>query len=132
MEPITVLLVDDNPAFLKAAVKFLKEHGRNEVAVIGQSGGGHEALSTAENLRPQLVLMDLSMPDLPGMILIPRLRKILPEAGVIVLSMLDAQGYRTAALAAGADEFVSKAEMFSELIPAIQQVVQARAGHKKG
>ena len=128
----TILLVDDNPVFLKTAGEFLKEHGGKAVGVIAMAGGGHEALAAAENLRPQVILMDLSIPDLPGLILIPRLRKMLPDAGIIVLSMLDTEGYRVAAFASGADEFVSKTEIFSELVPAIQRAVHARAGNEKG
>jgi len=126
MIPITVLLVDDNPTFLKVAVDFLMEHGRKEVGVIGQAGGGFEALSMAENLQPQVILVDLAMPDLPGLSLIPRLRKMLPEAGIIVLSMLDTKKYREAAFLVGADGFVSKADMFAHLIPTIRRVAQNR------
>jgi two-component system response regulator NreC len=126
MIPITILLVDDNPTFLKVAVDFLMEHGRKEVGVIGQAGGGYEALSMAENLQPQVIVVDLAMPDLPGLSLIPRLRKMLPEAGIIVLSMLDTKRYREAAISVGADGFVSKADMFAHLIPAIRQAAQSR------
>jgi len=126
MIPITVLLVDDNPTFLKVAVDFLMEYGREEIGVIGQAGGGFEALSMAENLQPHVILVDLAMPDLPGLSLIPRLRKMLPDAGIIVLSMLDTKRYRETALSVGADGFVSKADMFAHLIPAIRRAVQNR------
>lgn len=128
MIPVTVLLVDDNPTFLKVAVEFLKEHGRDEIGVIGQACGGLEGLTMAENLRPQVILVDLAMPDLPGLSLIPRLRKMIPESGIIVLSMMDTRRYREAALGVGADGFVSKADMFGHLIPAIRRVAQTRWG----
>jgi len=129
MTPINILLVDDNKVFLKTAVKYLKECGRNKIAVICQANGGREALAMAETLRPQAILIDLAMSDLTGLMLIPRLRKVLPEAALIALSLQDAKGYRTAAISAGADEFVSKSAMFSELMPAIQRVVFARTGN---
>lgn len=131
MSHITILLVDDNPTFLRILAQFIEEDGRNEMAVICQAGGGYEALSAAEKLRPQVVLIDLEMPDLHGLVLIPRLRKILPEAGLIVLSMLDTEGYREAAFSVGADGFVSKAAMLSELVPAIHRLVHGRESQEK-
>jgi DNA-binding NarL/FixJ family response regulator len=70
------------------------------------------------------------MPDLPGLQAIPRLRQLLPQAGIIALTMLDTESYRRAALAAGADEFVPKAVMHTHLLPSIQRSVKAEAVRK--
>lgn len=125
MNPTTVLLVDDSPAFLRILTRFLQEHNHNEVAVVGTAGGGEEALAKAEDLLPQVVLLDLAMPGLSGLEVIPHLRRIVPNAGIIMLTLLDANGYREAALAAGADEFVPKADLVTDLLPAIRRVMQA-------
>ena len=131
MSPISILLVDDNPVFLETVERFINEHGRPEMDVVAHAGGGYEALTSAKALRPQVVLVDLVMPDLPGLVLIPRLRKMLPDTGLIVLSMMDTEGYRVAASASGADGFVSKSEIFSDLVPAIQRVAHVRSGDRK-
>lgn len=123
MSPISVLLVDDNPTFLRITSRFLKKH--DDVDLVGTAGGGVEALSQAQELRPQVILLDLAMPDLPGLEVIPRLREVVPEMRIIALTMLDTEEYRKAALAAGADEFVPKADLNKDLLPAIRRVVGA-------
>ncbi len=126
MEPISVLLVDDNPTFLRVATRFLQAH--EGVNVVGTANGGQEALVKAQDLRPQIILLDLAMPDLPGLQAIPRLRKLLPQAGIIALTLLDTSGYRQAALSAGADDFIPKAALNTDLLPSIQRVAQAGRG----
>lgn len=122
MNSISVLLVDDNYAFLHITTRFLQTH--NDVRVAGSFSGGKEALSRARDLRPDIILIDLAMPDIPGLEVIPRLREVLPEAGIIAMTFLDTDGYRQAALAAGADDFVSKATLETDLLPTISRVVQ--------
>lgn len=125
-KPISVLLVDDNPTFLRVATRFLQEHCNNEVEVIGVAGGGRQALTQAVELQPQVVVLDLIMPDLHGLKVIPLLREVLPEVGIIILTLHDIDSYREAALEAGADAFVPKAALTTNLLPTIRQV--ARTG----
>jgi CheY-like chemotaxis protein len=126
MEPISVLLVDDNPTFLRVAARFLQAH--EGVNVVGTANGGQEALAKAQDLRPQVILLDLAMPDLPGLQAIPRLRELLPQTGIIALTLLDTSGYRQAALSAGADDFIPKAALNTDLLPAIQRVAHVGRG----
>jgi DNA-binding NarL/FixJ family response regulator len=123
MKPISVLLVDDNPSFLRIATRFLQEH--DDVAVVGAAGGGEEALALAQDLQPDIVLIDLAMPGLSGLETIPRLRAALPEAGIIALTVLDTISYWQAALSAGANDFVPKTRLNTDLLPAIRRVAQA-------
>jgi len=126
MKPVSVLLVDDHRLFLRLVARFLQEQGAAEVAIAGVAYNGHEALTQAQALRPQAILLDLAMPDLSGLEVIPRLRVILPTAAIIVLTGRKAEGYRQAALAAGADGFVSKATLATDLLPTIRQLAQTR------
>ncbi len=119
---MSLLLVDDNPTFLRILKRFLAEQGGPEVDVVATAEGGTEALRKAETLKPQLVLMDLAMPDLHGLEVIPRLRHLLPETGIIALTLMSPESYRETALAAGADEFVAKATLDTDLLPAIRRV----------
>jgi DNA-binding NarL/FixJ family response regulator len=123
MKPISVLLVDDNPAFLRIAARFLQEHG--DVAVVGAAGGGEEALAMAQDLQPDIVVIDLAMPGLSGLEAIPRLWAVLPGVSIIALTVLDTNSYREAALAAGANDFVAKVSLNTDLLPAIRRVAQA-------
>jgi two-component system response regulator NreC len=120
---VCVLLVDDHEPFLRAAADFLQRH--HELAVVGVLRGGEEALAQAQDLRPHVILIDLNMPGLNGLETISRLRVMLPEVGIIALTLLDPNAYRQAALAAGADDFVSKANLTSDLLPAIRRVARA-------
>lgn len=130
MKTISVLLVDDNPAFLRIVTRFLEEH--DDIVVVGVASGGEEALALAQELEPDVVLIDLAMPGLSGLETIPRLRAMLPEVGIIALTMLDTKGYRQAALEAEANEFVAKASLDRELVPAIRQVAQGDAAQPEG
>ncbi len=126
-KPVSVLLVDDNPAFLRTATFFLEQCG--EVAVIGVATDGSEALAQARVLQPDIVLLDLVMPGVTGWQVIACLRTERPEVGIIAMSVWDIDSYRQAALEAGADEFVSKAAVNTALLPAIwrvMRVVQSR------
>lgn len=125
MTPISVLLVDDNPTFLQIAARFLMQH--DDVILVDVCNGGRQALEKAAALHPQVVLIDLAMYDLPGLQAIPRLRTLLPEAGIIALTLLDANSYRQAALLAGADDFVPKAALNTELLPAIHRVMSGKS-----
>jgi two-component system OmpR family response regulator len=131
MEPLTVLVVDDNPTFLRLAVRFLQEQNASQVAVVGVATSGTEALAKASELKPAIILLDLMMPDLSGLDTVMQMRRMLPEAGILMLTVLDSEAYRKAALGAGADDFVSKATLIADLLPAIERVA-ANKGLRKG
>ena len=122
--PISVLLVDDNPIFLRILTRFLEERSRLEVIVVGSADGGEKALAKAPLLKPQVILVDLAIPDIHGLELIPRLRVLLPDATIIALTLMDPGSYREAVMAAGADDFVSKATLETDLLPAIRRFAQ--------
>jgi DNA-binding NarL/FixJ family response regulator len=124
MKPISVLLVDDSPFFRCIAARFLGAY--DDVALVGTADGGEGALSQAQALRPQVVLLDLAMPGMSGLEVIPLLRRLLPQVGIVALTLQDTDGYRDAAFAAGADDFVPKSVMNTTLLPAIRRVAQAR------
>lgn len=116
---MSLLLVDDNPIFLRILISFLDRYGRGDIVIADTALGGMEALTKAQSLRPHVILIDLAMADLHGLDAIPKLRRMLPDAGIIALSLMDSGSYRNAALAAGANDFVSKARLDTDLIPAI-------------
>jgi len=118
---VHVLLVDDNQDFLRAATDLLR---RNiDMVVVIAIGGGEQVIVQAQSLRPQVVLVGLDTPNLMSLDTISRLRMRLPEAIIIVLTMLSGDTYRRAVLFAGADEVIAKANLSTELLPAIRRFV---------
>jgi len=122
MDRISIMLIDDNPVFLRATTQFLEVH--DDVVVIGAADRGDEALEQVKGLQPRIILIDLAMPGLSGLAAIPRLRSIVPGAGIIALTVMDNEGFRQAALTAGADVFIPKATMRTDLLPAIRLLAQ--------
>jgi len=119
---LSVLLVDDNGTFLRILTGFLSEYGEGALRVVGSVEGGRDAVVEAERLQPDVILVDLKMPDVPGLQLLPQLRRTLPDAILIALTLMDADECRGDALAAGAEAFVSKASLECDLLPAIQRL----------
>jgi DNA-binding NarL/FixJ family response regulator len=76
------------------------------------------------NLRPDVILLDLAMPGLNGLEAIPLLHTALPLVKIVILTLLESGNDRQAAVSAGADEFVTKTEMLTELMPAISRVLE--------
>lgn len=109
-----VLLVDDNDPFVAAVGRFLgAEPG---VALVGRARSGPEALAMAKRLRPDVILMDLAMPGMDGLVATRQLKAIPGTPRVIVLTLHDTPDYRAAAAAAGADGFVGKADLATNLM----------------
>jgi len=117
---IRVLLVDDNPKFLQMTAGFLAIFAGFQV--VGAADSGREALAQIEQLRPDLVLLDIAMPGLDGLEVTRRLKKQPAPPRVIILTMHDDLEYQRAAQAAGADGYVVKAEMGVQLLPLIRSL----------
>jgi DNA-binding NarL/FixJ family response regulator len=117
MSAIRVLLIDDNPKFLAAAAYFLATIPRVEVVGCGLSG--REGMEQASRLQPDLILMDVAMPEMNGLEATRRI-KAQPDAPyIVILTMHDDPEYRAAAKMVGADGFITKSEFGIELLPVI-------------
>jgi DNA-binding NarL/FixJ family response regulator len=115
--PIRVLVVDDHQLFTHALTSVLEQDDR--FAVVGTAATGREAVKLAQTHGVDVVLMDMSMPVLDGPAATRRLRALDSPPHVIALSGHEDRLSRTAALDAGADDFVTKSESFDELVEAI-------------
>jgi len=118
---LSVLLVDGNPHFLRVLDRFLAADGDGAVRVVGSVVGGRDAVTQAARLQPDVILVDLKMPDVPGLQLLPELRTMLPDAILIALTLMEPDECREDAWAAGADAVVSKASLAYDLLPTIQR-----------
>jgi len=129
-EPIktmSLMLVDDNPTLLRILRRFLEDANVPNLTVVATAGSGREALDKARTVHPNMMVVDLMMPDLHGPELIQSLRRLLPETGIIALSMLGEEVYRQAALAAGADDCVARADLEHEMLPTLIRVAKIRS-----
>lgn len=122
----SVLLVGDNPNFLRILGQFLSEHGKGDVRVLGAVAAGRDALAEAKRLRPEVILVDLKMWGVSGEELLSQLRATLPDTVLIALSLMDPDEFRADIAAAGADAFVSKMSLERDLLPAIHRVPSRR------
>lgn len=116
-----VLIVDDNQKFLAMLQEFLSEY--EGIEVVGAAASAQEALGLIDDTRPQVLIIDLWMPDMSGLELTHFVKSRWPRLTTVVLTLFDSPHHRKAAFDAGADAFVGKARMDSELVPAIQYAV---------
>jgi len=101
------LVVDDHPLTRSALVGLLEQHG---FPVVGEAGDGDEAIDAARSLQPDLVLLDLSMPNVGGLEALPRLRAAAPGCEVIVLTASGTDENLLAAIRGGAAGYLLKTE----------------------
>jgi two-component system response regulator NreC len=117
-----ILLADDH-AVLRAGLRLLLE-AQPDLKVVGEAGDGREAMRLADELKPDLVLLDLTMPGLSGMETLLVLKKLLPAARILILTMHDDVSYLRQALSRGASGYVLKKAADNELISAVRAVLR--------
>jgi DNA-binding NarL/FixJ family response regulator len=102
-----VLVVDDHPLTREALSSLLRQHGFD---VAGEADDGLTAIEAAEELRPDLILLDLSMPGMDGLAALPRLRAAAPACEIVVLTASETEENLLAAIRAGAAGYLLKSE----------------------
>ena len=122
MNKVRILLADDH-AVLRSGLRLLLE-AQSDLKVVGEADNGQTALTLAESLQPDLILLDLTMPGLNGLDALPLLRRSAPDARLLILTMHDDEGYLRQALKTGAAGYVLKKAADSELLSAIRAVMR--------
>lgn len=115
-----LLIADDHPAFREGLSRLLEEEEDLECVAI--AADGEEAVRMAEELRPDVALIDVSMPNIDGITAIKKIKAACPETAVLMISAFDYQSYVLASLKAGASGYMSKGRPLRELISAIRLV----------
>lgn len=114
-----VLLVDDEPEFLDLMQRLLSKDSR--FAVVGRAGSAEEALELVPSLEPDVVVMDVNMPGMGGLKGASRLRKLLPEIAIVVVSDTRERQYAASAKSVGAIAFIAKKKLSAEsLLAAVE------------
>src|SRR3984885_6735412 len=122
---VRVLIADDH-AMVRDGLHWALEHAGYDV--VGEAADGEEAVELTEELRPDVVLMDLSLPVLSGVAATKRIRSLVPTTKVVVLSMLSDETAVSSALAAGAAGYLVKDCTTAEIVGALGQVIDAAPG----
>lgn len=118
-EKIRVLIVDDIAETRDNIRRMLQFD--NQIEVIGAAQSGREAVSLAGQTKPDVVLMDINMPDMDGITATETVRRTCPTTQVVILSVQSDPSYMRRAMLAGARDFLTKPPMIDELISAIRQ-----------
>lgn len=124
MKKIRILIADDH-GIVRSGLRLQLEQNP-DLAVVGEAFDGREAARMAEELTPDIVLMDIGMPNMNGIQATAQIVKKNPQIGVIILSMHSDETYITRALSAGAKGYLLKDNAEVDLFRAVQVVAQGK------
>src|SRR4249920_4083429 len=119
-----ILLVDDHPLTRSALSGLLSQHGFD---VVGEASDGEDAIVCAGELRPDLILLDLSMPGLDGLSALPRLREAAPDCEVVVLTASGTEENLLGAIRGGAAGYLLKSEPPERIVEFLRGVADGQA-----
>ena len=122
LKPTRVLLVDDH-ALVRAGIRALIDM-LDGVEVVAEAGNGREALQQVEKFAPDLVLLDLTMPEMSGFEVLEQIVQRSPQVRVIILTMHEAREYAIQAMSLGAAGFIPKSAAANELKQGIESVMR--------
>lgn len=119
---IRILLADDHDVVRRGLSALLAN--RPDWQVVGEAQNGREAVSLAVKLKPNVAVLDLSMPELNGLEATRQIRKEVPETEVLVFSMYESEQFVRDLLAAGARGYVLKSDVTTQLLTAVETVAR--------
>lgn len=128
--PIQVMLVDDHP-LVRDGIRTRIE-ADDALCVVGEAGTARDALTLAEDLNPDVVLMDISMPGMSGIDAVDLFRKTLPAVKILILTMHDSKEYVISVLENGAKGYILKDVASDEMIRAIKAVYDGKTYYSSG
>jgi YesN/AraC family two-component response regulator len=130
MTETTILIVDD-AVEIRRVIEALIDRRRKGWRVVGTASNGAEGIERAREQRPDLVLLDISMPVMDGIEALPGLREVVPSALIVILTGFPASAARESALRAGADGFLEKDDLVRNLIPRLEAIIAAGNPHAR-
>jgi len=120
----TILIIEDHPLFREGLKSILRQS--HEYEVIGEAGNGHEGLEMARKMRPDFVLMDISLPDKSGIELTREIGTLLPEALIIIVSVHSKAENIAEAFRAGATGYITKESTSERLLQGLKMVSEGK------
>jgi DNA-binding NarL/FixJ family response regulator len=121
---LRILVVDDHEVVRRGLKSILE--GQAEWLVVGEAATGREAIEKAASLRPEVVILDMSMPELNGLEATRGILKVAPDARILVLTQHDSEQLVVAFLQAGAQGYLVKSDAARDLVPAVESLRQGR------
>lgn|SRR5215469_12428719 len=115
---IRIVIADDHEIFRRGLRSLLESHSHWQVC--GEAANGQEAIEKVRELKPDVVVLDVTMPHVNGLEAAREIRRIVPESKVVILSQHEPALMKQSALAAGAGAYVTKSEVSRELMIAIE------------
>jgi DNA-binding NarL/FixJ family response regulator len=122
MSSVRVFVVEDYAPFRRFLISQLQT--RPELQVIGEASDGLEAVHKAEELKPDLILLDIGLPSLNGIEAARRISRVLPDAKILFVSQDNDPDVAAVALSGGAKGYVHKLDVTKDLLPAVQAVLR--------
>ncbi len=123
-DKIHVLIVDDH-TILRAGLRMLL-NAHPDIEVVGEASDGNQAIMSAQRLQPDVILMDIAMPECNGIEATRQIKRLIPETRVLVLTMHENEEYLFQVLRAGASGYILKEAADTELVTAIRVVYSGR------
>jgi DNA-binding NarL/FixJ family response regulator len=117
---VTILIVDDHTQLRVLMREIVAEV--SDLHVVGEAADGEEAIRLVQALRPAIVLLDLAIPGVSGLEVLQWIKMEHPETKVIIVTVHSEDAYRQAAEASGANAFLLKKTLATDLLPAIQRM----------
>ena len=122
MGKVKILIVDDHELLRRGIIELLSS--RSSITVVGEASNGREAIDMARKTKPDIILLDISMPELNGMEAIEQIKQACPAGKIIIMTMHDLNKYITGALKHGVAGYLLKDIDALELFEAIDKVSQ--------
>ena len=118
MASLRIFIADDNP-LVRSGIRMLLESHRDWI-VCGEAENGSEAVELAAALKPDVILLDISMPQIDGLTAAPLIRRRAPEAAIVILTLHESLDMARTAALNGAMAYITKSLITTELVPAIE------------
>lgn len=121
---ISILVADDHDIIREGIKNILSS--RTQYKVVGEAGDGQETLSQVEKLRPEILLLDISMPKISGLDIIKRIHQISPKTKILIISLHQTSAYIIKALKSGVCGYLNKENAAEELLTALNKVANGK------